>query len=546
MTLRMMLFALLTVGPVCRCDHTWQVGGLPGDGGWFPSLAVDGRGLPHVSSVAADHGGYTPWSLLYQARTPSGAWGSVLLDREDPHSYGTSIAVDGNAVPHILFTRGGIEYASHIRYATRVGDEWVIEQIEEHAYIQLAPRSIAIDSQGHPVVLYQAGARDWHLAVRGAGGWSIEPVDALTGAWNASILLDREDRRHIAAVSESEVNCITDVGGLWRKETVAPIQGASASYWVPTLALGEDGEPRVAYLTGAEYYTGELRYASRRDGQWSVQTVAPQAGWSSLVTLGSVDMIAYAEPIGGQGYRVLLATEQNGGWSTELVAPYAEVFWGLDARAGPDGFVHAVFDDWSFSYGSLLVYALGRPIVDVGAPGDLLAEGFNWFSIPMEPVDSSEASDVLGRDVSNRLFRWDAVGKNVELYPDDFTDIWPSIGYVLYLDQPLQFGYRGVVPYPAAVQLPEQGVTWIGIPGQDDVPQGDIRIENNATGESRTVAEDAESPSPWLNANWVYYDNQNKTAKILIYDGSGDDTIAHPWLMYRTWSFVEDLTLRMR
>jgi len=116
---------------------------------------------------------------------------------------------------------------------------------------------------------------------------------------------------------------------------------------------------------------------------------------------------------------------------------------------------------------------------------------------------------------------------------------------VLYLDQPLQFGYRGVVPYPASVELPEQGVTWIGIPGQEDVPQGDILIDNNATGESRTVAEDAESPSPWLNPNWVYYDNQNKTAKILVYDGSGDDTIAHPWFMYRTWSFAEDLTLRM-
>ncbi|GAG11007.1 unnamed protein product, partial [marine sediment metagenome] len=82
-------------------------------------------------------------------------------------------------------------------------------------------------------------------------------------------------------------------------------------------------------------------------------------------------------------------------------------------------------------------------IVDIGAdeyreeyewnraPAEWFMQGWDWFSIPLVPRWSADASDVLGFDCENRLFGWDDAEKTFLLYPDDFEDLAVGPNYVL-------------------------------------------------------------------------------------------------------------------
>jgi Tol biopolymer transport system component len=184
-------------------------------------------------------------------------------------------------------------------------------------------------------------------------------------------------------------------------------------------------------------------------------------------------------------------------------------------------------------------------------PGDLVVEspqgwlnpGWNYFSIPLYPAGSLNASTVLGIDCDNILYRWEPITKNCEVYPDDFTYLVRGRGYLLRLDREVGPCYEGLAASGAAgIDLPEAGWTWIGQPFDHDTPLADLVVRNNATEETRTAWEDHTSGNAWVNWNLLWWDSAEDQWKILGLVG-GDDNTLHPWYGYLVWSKVRDLAL---
>jgi hypothetical protein len=180
-----------------------------------------------------------------------------------------------------------------------------------------------------------------------------------------------------------------------------------------------------------------------------------------------------------------------------------------------------------------------------GSPGGFFNAGWNWFSIPLVPAESSEASAVLGFDATNVLYRWNGERKTFELYPDDFTQLEVKQGYMLRLGGSVGVTYRGLGHTAAQrIWIPFRGATMIGLPQLSNVTLANLRIRNLATDEERTAWDDFSAPlgAQWMNWNWVYWDSVARAAKICSLTGDDDDRM-RPWYGYRVWTNTDDLEI---
>ena len=187
-------------------------------------------------------------------------------------------------------------------------------------------------------------------------------------------------------------------------------------------------------------------------------------------------------------------------------------------------------------------------VTEVQAPDGWLNPGWNYFSIPLDPADGSDASSLLGFNCDNIVYRWNPVTKNIELCPNDFTDLARGRGYLMWLwTTPPAPSYEACPPTGSfEIALPEAGWTWIGQPFDHDTLLSTCSIRNNTTGFTRTAMEDQMAVDPWINWNFVWWDSQaggsNGTWDI-VWLGSATNNSLLPWHAYLVWANTRNLTL---
>jgi hypothetical protein len=176
--------------------------------------------------------------------------------------------------------------------------------------------------------------------------------------------------------------------------------------------------------------------------------------------------------------------------------------------------------------------------------GTQLRAGWNWIAFPLIPNGSRDPADIIGEQVRNRLYTWDAIDKTIYLYPDDFTTINLGRGYILRLDESISVVMSGWSGCPATreIPVPLAGAQWIGVPGDFEIAQAAIRIRDDVTGVIRSPADDDAAPDKWMNWNWIYWDAVARTARICCFKG-GDTADLSPWYAYRLFAPREDTTL---
>src|SRR5262245_28521177 len=138
----------------------------------YTSIALDALGRTHVATFDALHG-----ALVYAFQTPSG-WHREVVETGEPQAgpvgWYASLALDGRGVPHVAYYDAG---HGTLKYAVRVRGAWTTEVVD------VAPEgsghycSLALDPGGNPAIsYYDAGRLSLRYAARVDGVWRLMTV----------------------------------------------------------------------------------------------------------------------------------------------------------------------------------------------------------------------------------------------------------------------------------------------------------------------------------------------------------------------------------
>ena len=119
-----------------------------GDVGWYPSLALDSGGNPHISYYDSTNG-----DLKY-AYHDGTSWQIETVDSAGDVGLYTSLALDSGGNPHISYyddTNADLKYAYHD------GTSWQIETVDSAGIVGMYS-SLALDSCGYAHISYNDNA----------------------------------------------------------------------------------------------------------------------------------------------------------------------------------------------------------------------------------------------------------------------------------------------------------------------------------------------------------------------------------------------------
>lgn len=169
------------------------------DVGRFTSIALDMNGNAHISYIDCNS------SFLKYTRWTGSEWDittitTVNRQQETIQDYGsgTSLALDSDDYPHIVFVDGGFEI---LKYAKWDGSFWTIENVSfvKQVYLHV---SIALDSSNYPHITYFTRNDNTINYARWNGtDWNIVYVDDKAGNTEGgfnSLALDKNDFAHIS------------------------------------------------------------------------------------------------------------------------------------------------------------------------------------------------------------------------------------------------------------------------------------------------------------------------------------------------------------
>ncbi len=275
-------------------------------------LAIDAEGLPNI--VYHDHqdlqfdqskGDLTfavrrsgEWQVEALSDDGHDGWDSALVLAPDgvKHAFGIDPSQFGstNGVEHYFYTDGS----------------WTVSPIGSGAIAYEFNVSPALAPDGNPAVSY-FNDRDGDLMYAEYDGttWTIETVAAEGDVGKfSSLQIDAQGTPHIAfyeeiGASTGVVQYASRVNGEWQIEEIATLDdvelGMLGARRITSLALGSDGEPRVAFSDRSSLF-----YAVHDADGWTVEEVVSAASLplGQLVSLkvdaANAPHIAYYEVTG--------------------------------------------------------------------------------------------------------------------------------------------------------------------------------------------------------------------------------------------------------
>lgn len=231
------------------------------------SIAVDSFGHPHIA-----YGG----RALKYASFDGSSWSIQVVDTLGGQSNRSALfqrlVIDGNDRPHISYTLKEdfvFTYNLYVKYATASGGSWS-SQLLSDAYGKQS--AIALDGQGRPSIIYSDG--DGNLTCNRWDGtaWSARTLVPFSGAERISAQYDQAGVLHVAfagTFNSSRIFYGTLDGLVWSQEVV----DATGAFEDVSLAIGPDGEPRLAFIRPVQNYWGSVfkpMFAEHTPSGWAV------------------------------------------------------------------------------------------------------------------------------------------------------------------------------------------------------------------------------------------------------------------------------------
>jgi hypothetical protein len=270
-----------------------------------------------------------------------------------------SLAIDSAGHPHMVYGRFDLYYAWHD------GTNWHQELVRRVDSPGGAYASLLLDGEDNPHIVYQHQDSYWYT-YRPGGHWFHIPFEA-TGT--PSIALDSQGYLHVAAVSQKGLYYLRQTNQGWFLETVddRPYYG-----WSVSLSLDQADNPHISYIIFGDH----VYYAHRQGDQWQIETIAPLIGEHRVGTSLVVDSKGQPAVAFQAGQGVRFASRTAGSWDISTIngdEDGALISLTLDANDVP----HL---SYYYSLYSQLVYAT--------RPAD------SWLTIVIDYTPSSLASSL--------------------------------------------------------------------------------------------------------------------------------------------------------
>ncbi|MBN2002775.1 MAG: hypothetical protein JXA21_05410 [Anaerolineae bacterium] len=251
------------------------------------SLALSSDDVAHISYNACN-----PWYCAPRYAEQIGA-GWVITEAVDGQG---ALAIDSQGNPHLSYTHGNVVGGVTVRYAYRMGGNWITTTVAGPAD-DYRGTTLKLDTSGLAHMTYSEYTQSPDLYnssdVTGSlyytqwsgTAWIIEMidddiVDEASGSHqigqNSALALGVNGSVHIGYYDgdEHSLKYAFRSGSGWVKETVDSV--ALATPWTVqyvALALDADDQPHLVYFD-----QGSVKYARRIAGQWKLETLATDVG----------------------------------------------------------------------------------------------------------------------------------------------------------------------------------------------------------------------------------------------------------------------------
>jgi hypothetical protein len=162
---------------------------------WFSSIALDANDTPHI--MFQDHAN----GALCYGNLDGDTWSFLTIDPEVGVGLWPSLAISSSGYPHVsYFDQTNID----LRYTFNDKGTWQIELVDSEGNVG-SYSSLALDASDKPYIsYYDAGNGDLKLATKEDGKWIIATVDSEGSVGkNSSIVIDNEGYPNISYYDET-------------------------------------------------------------------------------------------------------------------------------------------------------------------------------------------------------------------------------------------------------------------------------------------------------------------------------------------------------
>lgn len=350
-----------------------------------------------------------------------------LIDPDSGDLYGVVLAAGPDGRPHVAYWS-----QDDVTYAFYNGVSWSRSAVPTEGLELIGDCGgvwLAVDSRNGPHLIINGLHETSELgesvkgliiyANRREGRWRTERVDSFIAPWvrgvHASLAVDGDGAAHVCYCwpkrEREELICLHNTRGAWEKELVT--SGWRSFY--PSLAFDAAGRLHVAYFDESR---GDLKYASRENGRWEIETVE-DLGWVGVRAVlafgpGDVPWISYYEygPKYAEYFYAKVARRTGRGWEVSTVeklrnSPHKEervprTAINVDGRGRP----HVVYGEFTGYYDTHLKSA-------------------KWMGNGQPPADPPKKICFAQTAKPPEIYDWGAGGE-LPLYPPDVLHAEPD------------------------------------------------------------------------------------------------------------------------
>lgn len=330
------------------------------DSSVYPTCLVFGQdGRPSFALLTASPPNTVMFSSLDRPPEPIGIVGDAQRTEMS-----LSLALKPDDEPGVAYVD---DRTGDLVYAERLAGRWITVTVDAAGQVGYFP-SLAYDREGNPHISYFDNTNnDIKYATRHAGRWRIETIDAtgLPGFHIPSgftrLALTEEagadgrivTRPHVAYLGyrykpyDGALRYATRYDDGWRIETVDRTRGAGG---FPSLVIDAGGTPWISYYRAGtwDYHAGEARLAHRAGSRWKVEVLdtSGNAGRYNAVALTSDGQPAVAYYAARKG-DLRLAWTAAGRWWRATLADAGDVGAWVNLQIDRDDRLHVTYADAS-------------------------------------------------------------------------------------------------------------------------------------------------------------------------------------------------------